>query len=57
MDTGASLIQGPRNLVNNTLRLIGATPRGSKVKGYAPGSLPVSTYNNDLQGQPLLLSL
>ncbi|KAF4008090.1 hypothetical protein G4228_019700 [Cervus hanglu yarkandensis] len=30
MDTGASLIQGPRSLVNNTLTLIGATPRGSK---------------------------
>ncbi|KAM9763760.1 pregnancy-associated glycoprotein 1-like [Dama dama] len=30
VDTGTSLIHGPRRLVNNILRLIGATPRGSK---------------------------
>ena len=56
VDTGTSLIQGPRRLVNNILRLIGTMPRGSKVKGHAPGSLPVSTHK-DLQGQPLFLSL
>ena len=55
--TGLSLILGPRRLVNNIQRRIGTTPRGSEVKGHAPGSLPVSTHNKDLQGQPLTLSL
>ena len=55
--TGASHIQGPGRLVDNIQKLIGATPRGSKVKGHTPGSLPVSTNNKDLQGQPLTLSL
>ena len=45
VDTGTSLILGPRRLVNNILSLINATPRGSEVKGHAPGSLPVSTHN------------
>ena len=57
VDTGAPLIDGPKPLVDNIQKLIGATPRGSKVKGHAPGSLPVSTHNKDLQGQPLTLSL
>ncbi|XP_061013252.1 pregnancy-associated glycoprotein 1-like [Dama dama] len=30
VDTGTSLIHGPRRLVNNILRFLGATPRGSK---------------------------
>ena len=55
--TGASHIQGPGRLVDNIQKLIGATPRGSKVKGHTPGSLPVSTNNKDLQGRPLTLSL
>ena len=53
VDTGTSLILGPRRLVDNILRLFGAT----KVKGHAPGSLPVSTHIKDLQGQPFSLSL
>ena len=57
VDTRTSLILGPRRLVNNIQKLIGATPQGSEVKGYAPGSLPVSTHKKDLQGQPLSLSL
>ena len=48
MDTGTLLIFGPRRLVNNIQKLIGAMPRGSEVKGHAPGSLPVSTHNEDL---------
>ena len=57
VDTGTSLILGPRGMVDNILRLIGAKPRGSEVKGHAQGSLPVCTHNKDLQGQPLSLSL
>ena len=57
VDTGTALIKGPRRLVNNIQKLMGTTPRGSKVKGHASGSLPVSTHNKDLQGQPLSLSL
>ena len=57
VDTGTSDTAGPRKLVNNIQKLMGATPRGSKVKGHAPGSLPVSTHNKELQGQPLTLSL
>ena len=48
VDTGSSLILGPRRLVNNIQRLISATPRGSKVKGHAPGSLLVSIHEKDL---------
>ena len=55
VDTRISLILGPGRLVNNILRLISATPRGSEVKGHAPVSLPASTHK-DLQGQPLSLS-
>ena len=57
VDTGVSVIKGPRTLVNNIPKLISTTPRGSKVKGHAPGSLPVSSHNKDHQGQPLTLSL
>ena len=57
VDTGSSNIQGPGRLIDNIQRIIGATPRGSKVKGHAPGSLPGSTHNKDLQGQPLTPSL
>ena len=53
VDTGVSLILGPGRLVDNILRLFGAT----EVNGHAPGSLPVSTHIKDLQGQPLPLSL
>ena len=56
-DTRTSAIEGPSTLVNNIQKLIGATPRGSKVKAHAPGSLPVSTHKKDLQGQPLSLCL
>ena len=57
VDTGTALIKGPRRLVNNIQKLIGAKPVGSKVKGHALGSLPVSTHNKDHHGQPLTLSL
>ena len=57
VDTGISLIQGPRTPVDNIQKLIGAKPQGSKVNGHAPGSLPFSTHNKDHQGQPLTLSL
>ena len=53
VDTGTSLILGPERLVDNILKLFGAT----EVNGHAPGSLPVSTHIKDLQGQPLSLSL
>ena len=56
-DTRTSAIEGPSTLVNNIQKLIGATPRGSKVKAHAPGSLSVSTHKKDLQGQPLSLCL
>ena len=48
VDTGTSLIIGPRRLVNKIRKLIGATHWLSKVKGHAPGSLPVSTHNKNL---------
>ena len=48
VDTGASFIHGPGRLVDNIQKLIGAKPRDFKVKGNAPGSLPVSTHNRDL---------
>ena len=57
VDTGTSLINDPTRLVTNIQRLICAMPLGPKVKGHATGSLPVSTHNKDLQGQPLSLSL
>ena len=57
VDTGTSVIEGPRRLVNNIQTLIGAMPRGSEVEGHAPGSLSGFTHNKDHQGQPLTLSL
>ena len=57
VDTGTSLILGPRRLFNNIQKLIGAMPRSSKMKDHAPGSLPVSTHKKDLQGQPLSFPL
>ena len=57
VDSGSSLVIGPRRLVNNLQRCIGTMPWGSEVKGHVPGSLPVSTHKKDLQGQPLSLSL
>ena len=57
VDTGVSMIKGPKTLVDNIQKLIGATLRGFKVKGHAPGLLPVSKHNKELQGQPLTLSL
>ena len=56
VDSGSSLVIGPRRLVNNLQRCIGTMPWGSEVKGHVPGSLPVSTHNKDLQGQPLSLT-
>ena len=49
VDTGVSMIKGPGILVDNIQELIGARPRGSKVKGHAPGSFPVSNHNKELQ--------
>ena len=57
VDTKTSLILGPRRLVNDIQKLIGATPRDSKVKGHAPGSLPVSIHKKDNQGHPLSLTV
>ena len=57
LDTGASFIHGPGRLIDNVQKLIGTMPQGSMVKAHAPGSLPVSTHNKELQGQPLILSL
>ena len=57
VDTGTSLVLGPRRLVNNIQKLISAMPWGSKVKGHATGSLPVSTHKKNLQGQLFSLSL
>ena len=57
MDTRISLILGPRRLINNIQKLIGAMPQDSEVKCHAPGSHPISTHKKDLQGQPLSLSL
>ena len=48
VDTGASHIQGPGRLVDNIQKLIGAKRCGFKVKGHAPGSLPVYTHKKDL---------
>ncbi|XP_070320743.1 pregnancy-associated glycoprotein 1-like [Odocoileus virginianus] len=55
MDTGASLIQGPGNLVNNTLRLIGATPQGSKhyVSCSAVNTLPSINFTINGINYPL----
>ena len=57
VDIGTAFIEGPKPLVDNMQKLIGAKPSRSKVKGHAPGSLPVSTHKKDPQGQPLSLCL
>ena len=57
VDTGTTHTEGPGRLVSNIQKLIGARLRGSKVKGHAPGLLPVSKHNKELQGQSLTLSL
>ena len=57
VDTRATCIKGPETLADTIQNLIGSKPRGSKVKGHASGSLPVSTHNKDNQDQPLTLSL
>ena len=57
VNTAISLILGPRRLVKNLQKLIGATPRGSVVKDHAAQSPPVSMHKKDPQGQPLSLSL
>ena len=57
VDTGATFIEGPGTLIHNIQKFIGATPQCAEVKHHAPGSLPVSTQNKGLQGQPLILSL
>ena len=49
VDTGVSMIKGPGRLVNNIQKAIGARLWGSKVKGHAPGSFPVSNHNKELQ--------
>ncbi|OWK17162.1 hypothetical protein Celaphus_00013442, partial [Cervus elaphus hippelaphus] len=58
VDTGTSLIQGPRRLVNNILRLIGTIPRGSKhyVSCFAVNTLPsiiftINGFNYPLPAQ------
>ncbi|CAI9166997.1 unnamed protein product [Rangifer tarandus platyrhynchus] len=58
VDTGRSLIQGPRRLVNNILRLIGTMPRGSKhyVSCFALNTLPsiiftINGFNYPLPAQ------
>ena len=48
VDTRAAFIEGLGTLANNMQKLISTTPQGSQVKGHAPGSLPVSTHNEDL---------
>ena len=57
VDTRATCIKGPETLADTIQNLLGSKPRGSKVKGHASGSLPVSTHNKDNQDQPLTLSL
>ena len=48
VDTRAAFIEGLGTLANNMQKLISTTPQGSQVKGHAPGSLSVSTHNEDL---------
>ena len=48
VDTRATCIKGPETLADTIQNLIGSKPRGSKVKGHASGSLPVSTHNKNL---------
>ena len=47
VDTGTSHIEAPGRLVNNIQKLISARLRGSKVKGHAPGLLPVSKHKRN----------
>ncbi|KAM9764463.1 pregnancy-associated glycoprotein 1-like [Dama dama] len=62
VDTGTSLIQGPRRLVNNILRLIGTIPRGSKhyVSCFVVNTLPsiiftINGFNYPLPAQAYII--